>query len=213
MIQRKNNKSHSVFIHIPRTGGTYLKKSLRIKKLSSLGLVKRRFKQKGHVSFGHQDYLSFVKTGFVNKEFDDGAFKFTFCRNPFDWVVSHYFWTTTNFKSVFTEEISFLEHTRMFEKMKTPKGMGRSFPYENWLRPQYEHIKGIDFYFIGRFETLDKDVDMVADILGITTIPTEPAYPTIHLPYREYYNDESIKNVREFYEKDFEFFGYSLELA
>ena len=202
-------KNNSVFIHIPRTAGTYLKKSLRIKKLSTPNLAKKRFKQKGHVSFGHQNYLNFVKTGFVTKEFDESAFKFTFCRNPFDWVVSHYFWTITNFRDIFTEELSFLEHTRIFKEISVPKGGKRSFPYMHWLRPQYEHVKGVDLDFIGRFETLDDDMDKVADILNISIAPTDIAYPTKHLPYHEYYNDESIKNVVDFYKRDFDFFGYS----
>ena len=210
---------YSVFIHIPRTGGFFLKESLGILNLRSPRQtrnkkIRGKIYKKPHVSFGHQDYLQLVEHGIVNEEFDRRAFKYTFCRNPFDWVVSAYFCFTTISASheIIPDNTSFLEFTRMFGDIKVSPGLEASCGKGLWFRPQYERIKGIELGFIGRFENLEKDVYRVGDMLGLEVLEKEPLHVTVHLPFHEYYNDESIKNVVEFYRKDFEFFGYSTKL-
>ena len=215
----KNNIIYSVFIHIPRTGGLFLKTSLGIFNLRSPRQTrnkKRRGKvyKRPHVSFGHQDYLHLVEQRIVNKEFDRQAFKYTFCRNPFDWVVSAYFYITTTsaYDSLLPKSTSFLEFTRMLGNIKVPNKLEAACGKGLWFKPQYKRIKGIDLGFIGRFENLEEDVHKVGNILGLEVFKKEPSHVTDHLPFSEYYNDESIKNVVKFYKKDFEFFGYSTKL-
>ena len=168
------------------------------------------FKQKGHVTFGHQDYTRLVNRRIISKEFDDSAFKYAFCRNPYDRVVSHFFYAKKRHPEILDPSIEFLEYTRNFHNYKRyPKSIER-FGGKLAFRPQYELIEGIDMDFIGRFESLDQDLLKLSETIGkpIHEVKRKNYNRTRHEHYSKCYNDESIDNVRKFYEKDFEFFGY-----
>ena len=205
--------NNSVFIHIPKTAGTYLTFALGIKRFI---LPRQRvlFKQYGHVTFGHQDYSRLRKLNVVSDKFDKSAFKYTFTRNPFDRAVSHYFYTRLRHPEILGGQVGFLEYTRNLHKYKRlPKHQGR-IGGKLAFRPQCECIQDVEIDFIGRYENFDNDLERIRKILGVPRleVPKKRYNRTRHKPYVGYYNDESIENIQRFYAIDFEFFGYDNRL-
>jgi len=200
---------NSVFIHIPKTAGGYIVRTLGFNRYW-MPRHKKVFKQKGFVNFGHQDYSNLVARGYVKKQFDETAFKFAFCRNPFDRVVSHYFWTRKRHPDVLDPSITFFDFTKMLNNEpvldRISKKIGGG---ETWYRPQNRAIRGVDLDFIGRFESLQKDLDYIAKKLNIERSYSPRIRASKHAPYQEYYNKESIEFVLNYYKEDFEKFGYS----
>ena len=135
----------------------------------------------------------------------DHYFKFCFCRNPYSLMVSNY--------RMFTTQKHRLEQMRQFhsspEKMSFLEFLQFTKIYNNhhW-QPQTQFIKGYDIDFIGRFENLQNDFDIVCKKIGISRKPLIHANRTNHKHYSEYYDDETREIVAERYREDIEYFGY-----
>ena len=105
-----------VFIHIPRTAGTSLRKALDIKK------PRLRKYWTGIITLGHKS----------NLRLPDDAFTFSFCRNPYDRAVS--MWAFNN--KVRNLDISFTEFCRELD----------NWTWGHRIRlPQATWVDGIDF--------------------------------------------------------------------
>ena len=209
-------RPNAVFVHIPKTAGSHTMKALGLREF----LYPSRSKDwgnAGHVTFGHQDYPRLVQLGRVSKEFDESAFKFCFCRDPFDRAVSHYFWCRMRHSDVVPETMTFVEFTRELGTLYISNGAlgikgspGRGG--RTWLYSQTTPIENIDMDFIGRYENLREDLQRVASILGTKVREADRLRSSEHGPYRTYYNDEAEENVKKFYQEDFEVFGYDNRL-
>lgn len=187
---------NAVFIHIPKAAGTSIEKSLGLIRARTPGKFARLFTNDGRYSFGHIDVRKRLKNGAISKEFWNSAFKFCFCRNPYDRAVSHYFYARRRHPDKFSPEVSFIDYSRTLGD------------YGKMFRAQTYYTDELEFDFIGRFENLKHDFMNVARIIGINVNGMRLANETKHRPYWEYYNEESKANIERFYEKDFEFFGY-----
>ena len=204
---------NAVFLWIPKTAGTTLHTALDkniCSKFLDLPSAKRRFRNKGLVTFGHMDYAQLVQTGLVGSRFDETAFKFCFSRNPYSRAVSLYFFAIK--RNWITEELSFLEFCRRIENgvhdigLFNVQEMSQCNPQTRWLR-------GVDPDFVGRLEDFDADLRRVFESLDLTVPDMFSAKnSTAHSPYRDYYCPESIDIVARFYSEDFERFGYSVKL-
>jgi len=191
---------NAIFIHIPKAAGTSIEKSLGFIRARTPARFKNLFNNKsGMYSFGHIEVRKRLADGSISKEFYDSAFKFCFCRNPYDRAVSHYFYARKRHPKEFSPKVSFIDFTR------TLGDYGRMF------RLQSYYVEKLEFDFIGRFERLKEDFNYIANHLGINAELIKDN-ATKHKPYWEYYNSESIENVKKFYDKDFKRFGYDNRL-
>ena len=184
-----------MFVHIPKTAGTSIEKSLKLIRARTPSKFKNNFTNNGQYSFGHLDVRKRLKNGAISKEFYESAFKFCFCRNPYDRAVSHYFYARKRHPDKFSPEVSFLDFSRTIGD------------YGKMFRTQTYYTKGLGFDFIGRFESLYEDVAFVAKTTGVE-INLLKLNTTQHNPYWTYYADESKENIENFYKEDFDFFNY-----
>jgi len=184
---------NALFVHIPKTAGIFVQDSLPMKHCRFPHRAKR-FNNKGVVTFGHMP-----PHRYASKDFLDSAFKFAFCRNPYDRAVSHYCYARKKHPDILDPAVSFVDWTR---------NLGG---YKGKFRPQYTWIEHIQMDFIGYFERLDRDLKLIADILSVELRNIPPQNTTRHKPYHEFYCPESKENIESYYKRDFETFGYEYD--
>ena len=187
---------HNVaFIHIPKTGGLAIEETLCLESLRAERNVEKFFTQSGHICFGHQNYSDLCRRGVISEEFDKTAFKFAFCRNPYDRAVS--FWEHARLRrpEVAGSAPTFLEFVHRMEELD--------------YKPQSWWLHDVQLSYLGRFENLEMHVREIARIIG-REIKGEVVKKNVtpHSPYWQYYCDESKRLVETYSLEDFERFGY-----
>jgi len=137
--------------------------------------------------------------------FIEDYFKFAIVRNPFDWVVSWYFYRKTQQNKNNTKDISFKKW--LIEENSSAyniKGIGLSLS-------QYDIINcnaDIKIDFIGRYENIQKDFNVICDKIGAPQKQLPHINKSKHKHYTEYYDDETREIVAKKYARDIEYFGY-----
>tara|TARA_R110000824_G_C15207272_1_gene676266 strand:- start:483 stop:1070 length:588 start_codon:yes stop_codon:yes gene_type:complete len=188
------HKHEYIFIHIPKCGGNSLLKICRSINISIIGhnIRNKNFK-----------YL---------KDRAEKGYVFTFSRNPWDRLVSAYFYIKQG--GLLTEDKvdydRYLSHYSSFEDMVL-----------NWNDILFNQIHFKEQYkwicdsngelipdFIGKLENLQEDFNIVCDKIGIPRQKLPHKNKTKHKHYTEYYDDETRQIVAEKYAKDIEYFGY-----
>ena len=157
-------------------------------------------------------------------------FKFTFVRNPWARCVSRYFYVKSRpgerydaYKnSTFTEyikakgppyeesddrkfllSVDWCSHSPNLQKLYQEK-----HPFENQIDWISNKDGRILTDFIGKFENLQEDFNIICDKIGIAQQKLPHKNKTKHKCYTEYYDDETRQIVAEKYAKDIEYFNY-----
>lgn len=208
--RRARGRMNAVFVWIPKTAGTSLHAALNAPKLKSLALIRYRFPGNGVVTFSHMDYAKLVVEGYVSREFDETSHKSTFVRNPYDRAVSLFLFLKRN-RTLGAGE-TFLGFCRRLSEhgcepigLYNVKGFSQCNPQVRWL----ENIK-VDF--IGRFESLEEDCDVIFRNLNLKSTPLPKLRVSKRLGIEQYYCAESKAIVEKFYKEDFETLGYEMDL-
>jgi chondroitin 4-sulfotransferase 11 len=168
-------------------------------------------------------------------------FKFTFVRNPWNRLVSQYFFATRfkNGINPFTQKplphqnlykISFKEFIMNLEEIKMNTdwvgeqaldnapylkklldNKGFSNNCYDWISD--ENGKMLPMDFIGKFENLEEDYNKLAKLINCPILPTSLAKlnPSNHKHYTTYYDKDMIQVVNRLFEKDIETFKYKFE--
>jgi hypothetical protein len=188
-----------IFVHIPKSAGVSVSRSLF-----------------GNLAGAHQS-LKKYRIMFAPKEFSE-YFKFTFVRNPWDRLVSAFFFLkngglTASDKRWSNKNLSAYPDFDAFVRNGIQQKNIRSFAH---FRPQCDFIclkrkqPGVDF--IGYFENLRADFAHVAQRLNLNSTLLEfNRTPYRKKDYREYYTDETRQIVARFYADDIEMLGYSFD--
>jgi hypothetical protein len=200
MIDHKNK---FIFVHIPKTGGTSIENSLR-SPINGVSISAKHWTLKDYV---------------LNNTFCSDYFTFSFVRNPWDMTVSMYYYlwksngswpTVWRKKNQHFSKLSFSEWLKD-ETFKTPvirstnvtaRG-GQDGNLLDWVEHNHHKVN-----FIGRFENLQDDFNIVCDKIGIPRQQLPHINKTKHKHYTEYYDKETKQIVAEKYAKDIEYFGY-----
>ena len=202
---------NAVFLWIPKSAGTTVYETMGSPPLlKTEHLVRYRFVNAGLVTFGHMDYAALVQKGLVSPEFDQSAFKFAFARNPYDRIVSLYFYSQRVDR--LSKDISFLDFCRQLLKEPCePVGLYNSIGLSQ-CNPQSRWLEGIDVDYVGRVESIDEDMLTVMRELGFGATAEVPKLnATQHRSYRDYFCDETRQIVEHLYDEDFRQFGYHKE--
>ena len=173
------DKYKTIFIHIPKNAGTSIEEyfgneSFRIQpsKHADVHEIKKKFKN------SYNNYK-----------------KFTIIRNPYDKMVSWYFYLKRNLG----ENYNIVEFN---EWIKEPSSFWHANDPISYLKPQCDWID--DTVEIIKFENINKELN---NFFGkIISLPITNKSNRDH--YLEYYNKESLNMVYERYKEDFEKFNY-----
>ena len=181
-----SNKHKFIAIDVPKTGTTSITVALN----HVVGANDLTVKMSQDAGMRHATYEQCMKkfSGFEN------YFVFAFVRNPWDRLLSFYLFKKHNAFNKIAQDMTF-----------------KYFLLSNSVQhlDQYSYIDGFgDFSFVGRFENLQQDFNIVCDKIGIPRQQLPHKNKTNHKHYSEYYDDETKKIVAEKYAKDIEYFGY-----
>jgi chondroitin 4-sulfotransferase 11 len=192
-----NDQLKTVFLHIPKTGGTTIKRMLGI----------RQFNSENPELIPSPQHLTcaLLRTKMGGEKYDS-YFKFTFIRNPWSRLVSEYFWRQSGPKrrvdmtfSGFTEYAAGIALGGRFYERR----------FDDHFIPQIEYTRDVNRVY--RFEQFAQGVMSVAKILGldIEEVPAKPARQHDH--YWEFYDPASRARVERVYQEDIDAFGYEFE--
>ncbi len=185
-----------IFIHIPKCAGQSIRKTL----FENL--------QPGHINVYTYQQI------FPRQKYNE-YFKFSFVRNPWDRLVSAYFFMKSG--GAHKKDRDWADQNLVtFPDFSTFVLEGLHLPsIQTWphFRPQVEFLKGqngkIELDFIGRFENIQDDFNYIRERLGASR---ELLYinktKTKRAPYLTYYTDEMREIAAELYKEDIEVFNY-----
>jgi hypothetical protein len=191
-----------IFVHIPKNAGESIEKCL-----GGYGDKKKLWGIEKGVVLQHLKACE-LQEKIGDQVFND-YFKFTFVRNPFSKCLSEYFWE----KTYLNESLNFND----WVKLKLGDLINQSENNTTTLRQkhnleQYKFIYDASdnclVDFIGRFEKLQEDFDLICDKIGVPRQQLPHKNKSKHKHYTEYYEDEIREIVEKKYEQDIEYFGY-----
>lgn len=135
-------------------------------------------------------------------------YSFCFVRNPFDWMVSLYFYIKQDGGHPLHQkanEFDFKDFIKLY--LDTKPSLQTDFV----LDP----VTGkLIVSHVGRFETIKDDIAKITDKLGVVDYDFSHKNKSVHRKkndFRSYYDDELEKVVGEYFSKDLELFGYSID--
>jgi len=186
---RKGKHKEFIFIHIPKTAGTSMTKIF------------------GEAFQKHNTAKEVIEI--IGKKKWNNAYKFTVVRNPWDKVFSWYkFRVKLNQSKMATKPISFKDWVAC--TYGEPKDKYYYYRAKNFM-PQVDWLKNdedvIDMDNIIRFENLQEDFKIVAQELGINSVLPH-INKTKETNYRDYYDEETKKIIKEWFHEDIKTFEY-----
>ena len=130
----------------------------------------------------------------LGRAFWESSTKVVCVRNPFDLVVSHFFWQ----RRLLTGEVRFNEFVKNYKNGGINSSLSREL-VEGWK--------------IVRFESLREDINRVLDDFGIPQITRLPRFKSEFRPkheqgYRQFYGDDERHRIGGIYSDWIDAFGY-----
>ena len=183
-----------IFIHINKCGGTSIEK------------IFIPDADRENVPFKHHTAESYRSR--FPREFRR-YFKFSIVRNPWDWLISRYFWSRDHQKII---DYSFREFLHRLESGQPLSDKVRWLTRALQSQRRRLTVDGrMSMDFVGRFENLQRDFDKVCSTLGIPLVTLPHVFKTEHASYTEYYDGEMQGIVARLYADDIAEFGYKFE--
>ena len=192
-----NDIHKAIFTHIPKCAGNSIQMALFSEKVS-------------------HNYLWLYKV-YDRKRFRN-YFKFTFVRNPYDRMVSAFFFMKNggmhcedqlwadkylwNFQT-FNDFITKMDQSPEFFKLIMSQ---QHFQQQYLFVTDYRKRLLVDY--IGRFESLNKDFKHITEYLNIKAKKLNHTNKGKHLDWHEYCTKSIKDKIYEYYRQDFELFGY-----
>lgn len=210
-----SHKKKYIFIEVPKTASTSLRKVLGFSKRPHLDIVEIRknmiynwpFPEGSGIIGKFQKLNKFIpskiRENVIEKQFNS-YFKFGFVRNPWDRVVSLYY-RKEGIKMVdritFDEFVSWIQYS-------SDTSIHTSV-HKNQLDWFTDENGKVIVDFIGKFESLEDDYEIIMKKLGIDKeLPHVNNGKNNKLHYAEYYSSKTKDIIAEKFKVDIEYFGY-----
>lgn len=207
---RSRRQPNAVFIWIPKNAGTSVVRSLQrhgATKLTKRSHVKRWFRQRGVVTFGHMDYKLLLENNMVSQAYDRSAFKFCLCRNPYDRAISLYQYLKNN--GAINDRISFEQLLESLLESPPPAIGLFNVNGLSQCNPQYTWIKDIKIDFVCKVEEIDLLGERLKHEIGLDAGELSWLNATGASRNRSrYLNSVTIPMIERLYQVDFEQFNY-----
>jgi hypothetical protein len=204
-----SHKHKFVFISIPKTGSTSVRNSL-----SQYGDVFSSSDTKSPL-YLHIKAKDLKKYFIENKWNWNEYYKFAFVRNPWDSIISQYYYKL-NF--INREKLDLPYNKNFMINCKLLKRKCKNFheavqlnllTFENQVSWTIDDEGKNLINFIGRFENINQDFETICQQIGLPETKLKHQNKTEHLNYCEYYDEKSIEIVRKNLKEDIEAFNYA----
>jgi len=208
-------KHRFIFIHVYKVGGISMSEALKPyaydpdRFIVHVPVLRRLLKKRTELfrkikrhNWGHAKAKELKEA--LPPELFNSFYKFTFVRNPWDYLVSvyHYIVQTAHHprNELFRSFGSFAGYVEYHatERREQQKDFVLSDSGELLVD------------FIGHYETLQQDFETVCRRIGIDSRLPHKNRST-HKDFRDYYTPETRAQVAELYRGDIEFFGYDFD--
>ena len=212
MISRAKN---FIFVHVPKTAGNSVQNALfpysedeRTVEGEQDGVERFGVVHPGTGLWKHSSISDYQKA--LEPAFFDAALKITILRNPWDRMISAYFYSIEqDAVRAGRENDSALE----FDEGGFREFISKRFGYRGLIcgRNPDGKLRKIDQHSIDvflRFEHLQEDMDALADRLGIARVKLVQRNASRHRPYTSYYTDSLRDVVAERFARDIAYFGF-----
>lgn len=214
----ENSRKPLIFIHIPKTGG-----------MSCLHFLSY------YKSVTHTTIKEDLKNLKIQDADPSNYFSFTIIRNPWDRMVSNYFFHRTRnhndarlYKKIeksklkkwiddhkkenkFWRNISFKDWLKYFDENENLK---LESIYDEIIKMNYMDYIGIDnkisIDYIINLHDINNEISVIKEISG-KNINYPHSNKSSHEDYRKYYDDKSIEIINKAYKKDIEAFNFNFE--
>jgi hypothetical protein len=192
-----------IFVHVQKTGGNSVR--------TALG---------GDIFDARKHFMARDLREIYGEAVWDSCFKFSFVRNPWDRLVS--WWSMIDNARDYVDQAQppnaffgyVLKRTKNFEDflLRCNDEIVDSDGRKNIFRNQIDYLideKGaIIVDFIGRFEHLQEDFDVISHHLGRAPVELPRTNTSQHATYTEYYSPATAEMVAKRYAQDIKQFGY-----
>jgi len=189
------NDHGCIFIHIPKTGGSSVAQIL-------FG------KESRHISWDEYYIANPVKFRRL--------YKFAFVRNPWDRLVSTYFFLKNGGLNYLDRDWADRNLSGYPDFASFVRGWVSDVNINSWVhfRPQWQFVARetgeLMVDYVGRFEKIDESFQDVARALNIKAeLPM--TNKGSHRHFTDYYDDETKEIVRKVYIRDIELFDYRFD--
>lgn len=182
-----------IFVHIPKCGGTTIENIFN---------GWHKWKTNDKLIGENRQHYKLTQILELNPSCNN-YFRFTFIRNPYDRIVSEYHYLKRKFPE--KVKITFKEFCADLDRNL------------DLYAGHYHKLTMVDYFdnypvdFIGRVETMQRDWDVICELIGIPFNELKKENTTKHKHYTEYYDDETRQIVADKYSKDLEYFGYEFQ--
>ena len=191
------DKKKTVFLHVPKTGGTTIGRMLDIQQFQDSNPSHRPTPQ---------HFTSRMLREALGDETYGAYYSFAFVRNPWARLLSSYFWRQQLPKKRKVLPFDdFVEHAGAVVA-------SNDFYAEDFgdhFIPQIEYASDVDDVF--RFEAFETGLRAAAARMGIDLGPVPPKPVKPHDDYQPYYSRQARDRVAEIYQADIALFGYEFD--
>ena len=207
------SKLHNfIFVHIPKCAGKSICRAFEEAniELEFKGRAPLLYKEEYCIKEMWLNHLSAhaIKCLLSSNDFET-FFKFSIVRNPWDLLVSYYFYHKKEYERSPQFRLDWPGIAQRFDSSPTFDAWLHSGIY---VQPQLSFLtdeSGVLLVdFIGRFESLQEDFHHICSTLKLK-LKLPHLNSTDHKPYRIYYNNVTRKLVETTFEKDISTFNYN----
>jgi hypothetical protein len=193
-----SHEHKAIMIHVPKTGGTSIEFAFGFINIDKPEDFVRRSGLADTDRMGPKH----AKSRRLRRMYPDlwkQYFTFAFVRNPWDRLVSSFFWARQGNNPRLLEYEDFPHFVRDLPNLDRSEDSQWSYVSGRQGKQQVEYI--------GYYERLAEDFDYVCERLGVT-LELPHLNASKRRDYRDYYDDETREIVRAVYKDDVEKFGY-----